>query len=240
MPVTTSPLPALMAEQCLLILPVWRETSRRQKQSGCKMMVGYQLLGSACAPYRAVHCTHWAAEAVLCHCQSRPLPLQPSYASLLFVTCAEVDAACCADEAKLVLEHTVKLSDVQDPLFYDAIFVPGGHGPVLDLAQSDLLADMLSKAATAGGLVRHKARRVLLGSSNPLSIQDGLPYSTCSCWAPQTGHQQSCSIALCTCCIYCTSWCKQSYTLLSLIAACRQVDCRCVPWSCWSGEGQGQ
>jgi putative intracellular protease/amidase len=51
-----------------------------------------------------------------------------------------------------VLEHTVKLSDVSDPTFYDAIFVPGGHGPMFDLAESDLLGDILSKAATAGEL----------------------------------------------------------------------------------------
>lgn len=54
------------------------------------------------------------------------------------------------DEAKLVLERTVKLSDVSDPTFYDAIFLPGGHGPVFDLAESTLLGDMLTKAAAAG------------------------------------------------------------------------------------------
>jgi hypothetical protein len=51
-----------------------------------------------------------------------------------------------------VLEHTVKLSDVSDPTFYDAIFVPGGHGPMYDLAESDLLGDILTKAAAAGEL----------------------------------------------------------------------------------------
>jgi putative intracellular protease/amidase len=49
-----------------------------------------------------------------------------------------------------VLEHTVKLSDVSDPTFYDAVFVPGGHGPMFDLAESDLLGDILTKAAAAG------------------------------------------------------------------------------------------
>eukprot|EP00882_Tetradesmus_deserticola_P000350 GHRQ01000385.1.p1 GENE.GHRQ01000385.1~~GHRQ01000385.1.p1 ORF type:complete len:335 (+),score=124.76 GHRQ01000385.1:138-1007(+) len=57
------------------------------------------------------------------------------------------------DEAKLALEHTVKLSDVSDPTFYDAIFVPGGHGPMCDLAESDLLGNILTKAAAAGKIV---------------------------------------------------------------------------------------
>ncbi|WIA33443.1 hypothetical protein OEZ86_006575 [Tetradesmus obliquus] len=57
------------------------------------------------------------------------------------------------DEAKLVLEHTVKLSDVSDPTFYDAVFVPGGHGPMFDLAESELLGDILTKAAAAGKII---------------------------------------------------------------------------------------
>lgn len=57
-----------------------------------------------------------------------------------------------ADEAKLVLQQTVKLDSITDPAFYDCIFVPGGHGPVFDLATSELLADILSKAAAAGVL----------------------------------------------------------------------------------------
>lgn len=55
------------------------------------------------------------------------------------------------DEAKLVLQQTVKLDSIQSPEFYDCIFVPGGHGPVYDLAASELLADILTKAAAAGG-----------------------------------------------------------------------------------------
>eukprot|EP00879_Flechtneria_rotunda_P000587 GHRR01000695.1.p1 GENE.GHRR01000695.1~~GHRR01000695.1.p1 ORF type:complete len:274 (+),score=99.92 GHRR01000695.1:240-1061(+) len=57
------------------------------------------------------------------------------------------------DEAKLLLQHTVKLSDISDPTFYDAIFMPGGHGPMYDLAESDLLGDVLSKAAAAGKII---------------------------------------------------------------------------------------
>lgn len=55
------------------------------------------------------------------------------------------------DEAKLVLQQTVRLDAIQSPEFYDCIFVPGGHGPVYDLATSQLLADILAKAAAAGG-----------------------------------------------------------------------------------------
>jgi putative intracellular protease/amidase len=49
-----------------------------------------------------------------------------------------------------VLQHSVKLTDIQQPDFYDCIFVPGGHGPMYDLAQSQLLGDILTKAAAAG------------------------------------------------------------------------------------------
>lgn len=56
-------------------------------------------------------------------------------------------------EAKLVLDNTVKLSDVSDSSFYDVVFVPGGHGPVYDLAESDLLGNILTEAAAAGKLI---------------------------------------------------------------------------------------
>lgn len=49
-----------------------------------------------------------------------------------------------------MLQQTVKLDSIQSPEFYDCIFVPGGHGPVYDLAKSELLADILTKAAAAG------------------------------------------------------------------------------------------
>jgi putative intracellular protease/amidase len=80
------------------------------------------------------------------------VPIDPASLEGDFKT-PEAERMLSDDEAKLVLEHTVKLSDVQDPVFYDAIFVPGGHGPVLDLAESDLLADVLSKASAAGKLI---------------------------------------------------------------------------------------
>lgn len=49
-----------------------------------------------------------------------------------------------------MLQSTVKLDAIQSPEFYDCIFIPGGHGPMYDLATSELLASILSKAAAAG------------------------------------------------------------------------------------------
>lgn len=49
-----------------------------------------------------------------------------------------------------MLQSTVKLDTIKSVDLYDCIFIPGGHGPMFDLATSDLLADMLTKAAAAG------------------------------------------------------------------------------------------
>eukprot|EP00775_Hariotina_reticulata_P013455 gene13455-13581_t len=80
------------------------------------------------------------------------VPVDPNSLAGDFKT-AEADRMLNDDEAKQVLQQTVKLSDIQDPLFYDCLFIPGGHGPVFDLAKSELLADMLTKAAAAGKIV---------------------------------------------------------------------------------------
>ncbi|KAF6261186.1 class I glutamine amidotransferase-like protein [Scenedesmus sp. NREL 46B-D3] len=79
--------------------------------------------------------------------------LYASVCCCLLVAHLRLALLCTVDEAKLVLEHTVKLSDVSDPTFYDAIFVPGGHGPMFDLAESDLLGGILTKAAAAGKII---------------------------------------------------------------------------------------
>lgn len=57
------------------------------------------------------------------------------------------------DAAKLQLHHSVKLDDVKEPEAYDAIFLPGGHGPVFDLAVSDKVGELLTKAFAAGKIV---------------------------------------------------------------------------------------
>ncbi len=43
------------------------------------------------------------------------------------LTAAAAAAAAAADEAQLVLQHTVKLSDIKDATFYDCICLPGGQ-----------------------------------------------------------------------------------------------------------------
>lgn len=55
-----------------------------------------------------------------------------------------------AEEAQQALANTVPLSGIKDPAFYDAVFLPGGHGPMFDLAQNPALADLLTKAYASG------------------------------------------------------------------------------------------
>lgn len=45
--------------------------------------------------------------------------------------------------AKEVLQSTLELSEV-DYMQYDAVVIPGGHGPLFDLANDQLLADILT------------------------------------------------------------------------------------------------
>lgn len=47
------------------------------------------------------------------------------------------------DYTKKYLDNSVKLSDV-DYENYDAIFIPGGHGPMFDLAKDEFLAHVVS------------------------------------------------------------------------------------------------
>lgn len=47
------------------------------------------------------------------------------------------------DYTKKYLDNTVKLSDVNCEK-YDAIFIPGGHGPMFDLAKDELLGKIVS------------------------------------------------------------------------------------------------
>jgi hypothetical protein len=56
------------------------------------------------------------------------------------------------EEAKVLLDNTVKLSDVGDPASYDCVFLPGGHGPMFDLAVSEALGELLTTAAAAGAV----------------------------------------------------------------------------------------
>lgn len=57
------------------------------------------------------------------------------------------------DEATQELRKNVALSSIQDPAFYDIYFVPGGHGPMVDLATDKAFGELLSKAYAAGKVV---------------------------------------------------------------------------------------
>ncbi len=54
--------------------------------------------------------------------------------------------------ALAALQHSVTLASVQDEHF-DAIFVPGGHGPMVDLAHDEILHRLLARHDAAGKLV---------------------------------------------------------------------------------------
>jgi len=50
------------------------------------------------------------------------------------------------------LQHSVTLASVQHTLF-DAIFLPGGHGPMVDLVHDTILQDLLSRHDAAGKVI---------------------------------------------------------------------------------------
>jgi len=74
--------------------------------------------------------------------------------------------------ALAALQATVPLASVQNEDF-DLIFLPGGHGPLVDLAQDATLQDMLSRQDAAGRLIA----AVCHGPAGLLSVQrrDGSP-----------------------------------------------------------------
>lgn len=57
------------------------------------------------------------------------------------------------DEAMLQLKQSVPLERVHDPLAYDAIFLPGGHGVMWDLPDNQKLQDILRKAHEGGKII---------------------------------------------------------------------------------------
>ena len=88
------------------------------------------------------------AEVTLASPKGGQPPLDPKSAEKDFQTAAT--GRFNADrEAQAALAHTVKLKDVS-PADYDALFYPGGHGPLWDLAEDkDSIA--LIEAMYAGG-----------------------------------------------------------------------------------------
>jgi len=53
------------------------------------------------------------------------------------------------DDAKKVLANTLKLNDVTE-LDFDAVFYPGGHGPLWDLAESNVSIALIESFERAG------------------------------------------------------------------------------------------
>ncbi|KQV50514.1 hypothetical protein ASC95_14185 [Pelomonas sp. Root1217] len=52
----------------------------------------------------------------------------------------------------LALQHSVTLASVQDETF-DAIFIPGGHGPMMDLAKDATLHALVARHDAAGKVI---------------------------------------------------------------------------------------
>ncbi|MFT4113634.1 type 1 glutamine amidotransferase domain-containing protein [Silvibacterium sp.] len=53
-------------------------------------------------------------------------------------------------DAEKALKHTKKLDDTVTVTDYDAIFIPGGHGPLFDLASNKKAAQLIAGFAEAG------------------------------------------------------------------------------------------
>ncbi len=116
-----------------------------------------------------------------------------------------------ADAAKLQLEHSVKLDDVTEPEAYEAIFLPGGHGPVYDLAKSEKLGELLTKAYAAGeGVSCACAQRTALSSVHSLDAWSSPSPPDCLARAPQVIAQ----------CVNCTSLTLQCMTVVFTWCQC--------------------
>jgi putative intracellular protease/amidase len=73
-------------------------------------------------------------------------------------------------ETKQLLEHSVPLASISDDAgAYSAIYLPGGHGPLLDLARDDKVAALASAAFAAGKTVA----AVCHGPAGLLGARDG-------------------------------------------------------------------
>jgi len=76
------------------------------------------------------------------------------------------------DAARAALAHTVRLDSV-DATAFDAVFYPGGHGPLWDLAQSRTSIDLIAAFVAAGkptGFVCHAP-----GVLRDVTAADGTP-----------------------------------------------------------------
>lgn len=85
-----------------------------------------------------------------------------------------------ADEAHQELWHSVPLERVENPLFYDAIFLPGGHGAMFDLPNNAKLQDIISRMFSAGAASIKSIALV----ENPLGMSPGFESASFSpAWA---------------------------------------------------------
>lgn len=65
----------------------------------------------------------------------------------------KINAAFYADPEKMkIVKETVKLSDLQNTNF-DAVFIAGGHGPMFDLANNAVLAEIMNKTYSDSGIL---------------------------------------------------------------------------------------
>lgn len=72
------------------------------------------------------------------------------------------------------------LSSISDPGSYDIIFLPGGHGPMVDLAADEGLGQLLTQAYAAGGWVGW-----WVGGSRAMAV-----WRAWSCGGGDYGHVQ--------------------------------------------------
>lgn len=65
---------------------------------------------------------------------------------------AEVDRFLRDAASVAKIENTLRIDEV-DPLAYDVVFLPGGHGTMWDFAQSDALARVVGQAYDSGAVI---------------------------------------------------------------------------------------
>mmetsp|Transcript_18887 Transcript_18887/g.23779 ORF Transcript_18887/g.23779 Transcript_18887/m.23779 type:complete len:243 (+) Transcript_18887:106-834(+) len=52
-----------------------------------------------------------------------------------------------------MMESTTKLSEIEDIVSYECLFIPGGHGTCFDIAKSEILAALLPRFLSSGGII---------------------------------------------------------------------------------------
>lgn len=91
-------------------------------------------------------------DVTLCTPKGGPIPIDPASLEGDFLT-EEAKRVQQDDAAQQQLKASVALSTITEPSSYDLIFLPGGHGPMLDLAQDDQLGGLITDMYAAGKVV---------------------------------------------------------------------------------------